>query len=329
IMEKKWEYKGTVYQLFIDFKKAYDSVKRQVLYDILIEFGIPKKLVRLIKMCLSETYSRVRIVLEFGATSIGVGSLIGTGYGIYKIITGEKRIGPQGPYPKEILFKDRHRRPKLREEDLNTPSEEEIKVTDYSKYLPRQPEEGQEPGQSSQGGQLAGEETPPPIFIPHSRRNTGHFVVVEGGELKRVYSEELAPEIPEDQGQDAKKGDDEPTFNNVLVIVSRLAALGAVSYAAAPAHYAAAYAIPALHAGVPLDTPEVAAAKTTHFAIVAAPAHYAAAYAIPALHAGVPLDTPEVAAAKTTHFAIVAAPAHYAAAYAIPALHAGVPLDTP
>ncbi|KAJ4450854.1 hypothetical protein ANN_02285 [Periplaneta americana] len=61
IMEKKWEYKGTVHQLFIDFKKAYDSVKRKVLYNILIEFGIPKKLVRLIKMCLSETYSRVRI----------------------------------------------------------------------------------------------------------------------------------------------------------------------------------------------------------------------------------------------------------------------------
>ncbi|KAJ4446159.1 hypothetical protein ANN_12852 [Periplaneta americana] len=59
IMEKKWEYKGTVHQLFIDFKKAYDSVKREVLYDILIEFGIPKKLVRLIKMCLSETYNRV------------------------------------------------------------------------------------------------------------------------------------------------------------------------------------------------------------------------------------------------------------------------------
>ncbi|KAJ4435636.1 hypothetical protein ANN_18252 [Periplaneta americana] len=61
IMEKKCDYEGTVHQLFIDFKKAYDSVKREVLYDILIEFGIPKKLVRLIKMCLSETYSRVRI----------------------------------------------------------------------------------------------------------------------------------------------------------------------------------------------------------------------------------------------------------------------------
>ncbi|KAJ4450527.1 hypothetical protein ANN_01954 [Periplaneta americana] len=39
----------------------FNSMDREVLYDILIEFGIPKKLVRLIKMCLSETYSRVRI----------------------------------------------------------------------------------------------------------------------------------------------------------------------------------------------------------------------------------------------------------------------------
>jgi hypothetical protein len=48
-----------VHQLFIDFKKAYDSVKREVLYNILLEFGIPKKLVMLIKMCLNETYSNV------------------------------------------------------------------------------------------------------------------------------------------------------------------------------------------------------------------------------------------------------------------------------
>ena len=31
------------------------------MYNILIEFGVPKKLVRLIQMCLTETYSRVRI----------------------------------------------------------------------------------------------------------------------------------------------------------------------------------------------------------------------------------------------------------------------------
>jgi hypothetical protein len=48
-----------VLQLFIDFKKAYDSVRREVLYNILIKIGIPMKLIWLIKMCLSETYSRV------------------------------------------------------------------------------------------------------------------------------------------------------------------------------------------------------------------------------------------------------------------------------
>jgi hypothetical protein len=54
-------YNGTVHQLFIDFKKAYDSLWREASYNILIEFGIPKELVGLIKMCLNETNSRVRI----------------------------------------------------------------------------------------------------------------------------------------------------------------------------------------------------------------------------------------------------------------------------
>src|SRR5215510_7915785 len=50
-----------MHQLFIDFKKAYDSVRTEALYNILIEFGIPKKLVKLIKTWLNETYSRVLV----------------------------------------------------------------------------------------------------------------------------------------------------------------------------------------------------------------------------------------------------------------------------
>jgi len=47
-----------VSQLFIDFNKlAYDSFRREVLYNILIEIGIPMTLVRLIQMCLNENYS--------------------------------------------------------------------------------------------------------------------------------------------------------------------------------------------------------------------------------------------------------------------------------
>jgi hypothetical protein len=61
ILEKKWEYNEAVHQLFIDFKKAYDSVRRKVLYNTLVEFCIPMKLVRLMKMRPSETYSSVRV----------------------------------------------------------------------------------------------------------------------------------------------------------------------------------------------------------------------------------------------------------------------------
>jgi len=67
ILEKKWKYNEAVHQIFIDFKKAYDSVRREVLYDILTEFGIPMKLVRLTKMCLNETYSKVRAGKDLSA----------------------------------------------------------------------------------------------------------------------------------------------------------------------------------------------------------------------------------------------------------------------
>jgi hypothetical protein len=32
------------------FKKTYDTMRKEVLYNILIEFGVPMKLVRLIEM---------------------------------------------------------------------------------------------------------------------------------------------------------------------------------------------------------------------------------------------------------------------------------------
>jgi hypothetical protein len=38
------------------FENAYDSMRRKALYNNLIEFGIPMKLVKLIKICLNKTY---------------------------------------------------------------------------------------------------------------------------------------------------------------------------------------------------------------------------------------------------------------------------------
>ena len=48
-------------RLFIDIKKVYDSVRREVLYNSLIQIGIPMNLEELIKTCLNESYSRVEI----------------------------------------------------------------------------------------------------------------------------------------------------------------------------------------------------------------------------------------------------------------------------
>jgi hypothetical protein len=38
---KKCQYNGTAHQLFIDFKKAYDSVRRKVLYNIPLSLEYP------------------------------------------------------------------------------------------------------------------------------------------------------------------------------------------------------------------------------------------------------------------------------------------------
>jgi hypothetical protein len=50
-----------VLRLFVDFKNAYYSVRREILYNILIEFGNPTNHEGLIKMCRSETYSTVLV----------------------------------------------------------------------------------------------------------------------------------------------------------------------------------------------------------------------------------------------------------------------------
>jgi hypothetical protein len=59
-----WRKSGnTVCHLFINFKKTYDSVRREPLNSILIEFGMPVKQVRLIKIYSKETCSKVHIGL--------------------------------------------------------------------------------------------------------------------------------------------------------------------------------------------------------------------------------------------------------------------------
>jgi hypothetical protein len=57
----KLEHSEAVHNKFTDFNKAFVSVGREVLYDIIIEFGISMKIVLRLIMCLNGTYSRVRV----------------------------------------------------------------------------------------------------------------------------------------------------------------------------------------------------------------------------------------------------------------------------
>jgi hypothetical protein len=56
----------TVHQLFIDIKKVKTEI---ILYNIPIEFTVPMKLLRLIKMCIFETYTKVFVGKRFSDVS--------------------------------------------------------------------------------------------------------------------------------------------------------------------------------------------------------------------------------------------------------------------
>jgi hypothetical protein len=52
---------GQCINYLLTSRKPMTQFKKEVLYNILLQFGMPKKLVRLIKMCLNETYSKVHV----------------------------------------------------------------------------------------------------------------------------------------------------------------------------------------------------------------------------------------------------------------------------
>jgi len=61
ILGKACEYKVDIHQLYIDYKQAYDTINRAELVEIMKEFGIPMKLVRLVRMTLTNTNGKVKI----------------------------------------------------------------------------------------------------------------------------------------------------------------------------------------------------------------------------------------------------------------------------
>jgi hypothetical protein len=61
IVEKTVEYQIGVHHLFIDFKSAYDSIYQEKLLCAMMEFGIPLKLIILVKTTMTNVQCSVKI----------------------------------------------------------------------------------------------------------------------------------------------------------------------------------------------------------------------------------------------------------------------------
>ncbi|KAL4142816.1 hypothetical protein QTP88_005213 [Uroleucon formosanum] len=61
IIEKKYEFRQNMWQMFVDFRKAYDSIHRNSLYNIMEEFGFPDKLINLTKLAMEGVKYQVRV----------------------------------------------------------------------------------------------------------------------------------------------------------------------------------------------------------------------------------------------------------------------------
>jgi len=62
-MEKFYEFNKDLHFIFIDIKQAYDCINRNQLWTILIHFGIPSKLVILVKSCNENTFCQMRYII--------------------------------------------------------------------------------------------------------------------------------------------------------------------------------------------------------------------------------------------------------------------------
>jgi len=62
ILEGAWEYAYPVYMCFVDLEKAYDRVPREILWEVLREYGVRGSLLRAIQSLYSQSESCVRVL---------------------------------------------------------------------------------------------------------------------------------------------------------------------------------------------------------------------------------------------------------------------------
>jgi sorting nexin-29 len=62
MLENMLEHDIETYHLFVDFRKAYDSIIREKLYEAMQEFKFPRKLIKLPEMTMGKTIQNKQTV---------------------------------------------------------------------------------------------------------------------------------------------------------------------------------------------------------------------------------------------------------------------------
>jgi len=61
IFEKCYEYDIELHNIFVDYSQAFDSVNRNKITECLTTYDIPKKLIRLIGLTITNTTAKVKV----------------------------------------------------------------------------------------------------------------------------------------------------------------------------------------------------------------------------------------------------------------------------
>ena len=64
LLEKSREHQSSLFTLFVDLKKAYDSVPRDALWQVLEKCGVPPKMLTIVKQLHEGMQAEVRIGSE-------------------------------------------------------------------------------------------------------------------------------------------------------------------------------------------------------------------------------------------------------------------------
>ncbi len=66
LAEKAWRKAKPIYNCFIDFRKAFDTIKHELIWAVMESFGVDSKITRLLQHIYSSSMAAVKVGTQIG-----------------------------------------------------------------------------------------------------------------------------------------------------------------------------------------------------------------------------------------------------------------------